>query len=61
MVDGLFTQIGAKTSAIEEVDHEVWIGHPICSVVKETEEEKNQTWPKVSMIKGMFEDLSCEK
>ena len=48
--------LGAKTSAFEDVDHEVWIGRPICSAVKESE-VKNQTWPKVSMIKGMFEDL----
>ena len=52
--------LGAKTSTIEEVDHEVWIGRPICSEIRENE-TKNQTWPKVSMIKGMFEDLSCEK
>lgn len=48
-----------KTSDIEEVDHKAWLGKPFYKASKM--DEDNPIWPKVSMIKGLFEDLPSSK
>ena len=48
----------SKTSSIAEVEHETWIGHSIYLKTAQNEEEKNQNWPKVALMKGMFEDMT---
>ena len=46
-----------KTSTIEEVQHEIWVGHPIYLKTSD-DKEHNQNWPKVAMMKGIFEDMA---
>ena len=50
-----------KTSLIEEIDHDAWIGRPFWTESTGTdnhEEDGINQGPKVSTIKAIFENLS---
>ena len=57
MITSIFFLSDSKTSTIEEVQHETWVGHPIYLKTSD-DKEQNQNWPKVAMMKGIFEDMA---
>ena len=52
-----FSLTDSKISTIEEVQHEKWVGHPFYLKTSE-DKEQSQNWPKVAMMKGIFEDMA---